>query len=140
MWRAFAVFYCLLATFGAVLGGYVLASRPVWTSAIGLSLASVAFVMVLLTAVGLVAYAFKLNAPPYGLWRPLSWIIGVYQLLVSLLSVVRFAQMYSAVPAGSDVGVTNLIWLVLGLALNYFSWLGVWRHGQRMAQQPAPAG
>lgn len=139
MWKAFAVFYCLLATFGVLLGGYIMAGRSVPMSTIGLGLASVAFVMALLTAVGLVAYAFNLNAPPYGLWRPLGWLIGVYQLLVSLLSVVRFAQMFATIPAGSDVGVTNLIWLVLGLALNYFSWLGVWRYGRRMAQQPAQA-
>ncbi|KQX60474.1 MULTISPECIES: hypothetical protein [unclassified Ensifer] len=92
MWKAFAVFYCLLATFGVLLGGYIMAGRSVPMSTIGLGLASVAFVMA-----------------------------------------------FATIPAGSDVGVTNLIWLVLGLALNYFSWLGVWRYGRRMAQQPAQA-
>lgn len=139
MWKAFAVLYCLLATFGMVLGGYLVATRAMLASTIGLGLSSVMFVMVFLITVGLVAYAFKLNVPPYGLWRPLSWLAGVYQLLVSLLSVLRFVKMFSAAPAGSDLGVTNLIWLILILALNYFSWLGVWRYGQRMAQQPAQA-
>ena len=45
MWKAFAVFYCLLATFGVLLGGYIMAGRSVPMSTIGLGLASVAFVM-----------------------------------------------------------------------------------------------
>ncbi|KSV92406.1 hypothetical protein [Sinorhizobium sp. GL28] len=47
--------------------------------------------------------------------------------------------MVSALPIGSHGGVSTFLWLALSLLLNYFSWLGVWRYGRRVSQQPARA-
>ncbi|WP_077960616.1 hypothetical protein [Ensifer adhaerens] len=127
MWKAFAIFYVLSLAFGLVIGATLLLG--LWDEmAYGIKiLGSVSLVMALATAIGLVAYAFNLHVPPFGLWRPYSWFLGILLGALSVISVVRFAAQYE----GGDDLVT-LLWLSLSLLVNYFSWLGVWRYGRRM--------
>ncbi|HEV7323096.1 MAG TPA: hypothetical protein VGO04_31210 [Ensifer sp.] len=139
MWKAFAVLYCLFLLFGVLLTGYMILHGVVAQSPIVRAIIVPAFVIAGLTAVGLVAYGFNLNAPLPALWRPFSWVLGVWQLAFSLLNIKRALSIISALPAGSDDGVKTMLWLALMLFVNYITWLGVWRYGRRVAQQPAAA-
>lgn len=127
MWKAFAIFYVLSLAFGLVIGATLLLG--LWDEmAYGIKiLGGISLVMALATAVGLVAYAFDLQVPPFGFWRPYSWLLGILLGALSLISVVRFAGQFEG---GDDI--TPLLWLCLSLLVNYFSWLGIWRYGRRV--------
>lgn len=128
MWKAFAIFYVLSLAFGLVIGATLLLG--LWDEmAYGIKiLGSISLVMALATAIGLVAYAFNLQVPPFGFWRPYSWLLGILLAGLSLIGVVRFAGQFEG---GDDL--VNLLWLSLFLLVNYFSWLGVWRYGRRVS-------
>lgn len=127
MWKAFAIFYVLSLTFGLVIGATMLLG--LWDEmAYGIKiLGGISLVTALATAIGLVAYAFNLRVPPFGFWRPYSWLLGILLGGLSLISVVRFAGQFEG---GDDL--TTLLWLCLSLLVNYFSWLGIWRYGRRV--------
>ena len=127
MWKAFAIFYVLSLTFGLVIGATMLLG--LWDEmAYGIKiLGGISLVTALATAIALVAYAFNLRVPPFGFWRPYSWLLGILLGGLSLISVVRFAGQFEG---GDDL--TTLLWLYLSLLVNYFSWLGIWRYGRRV--------
>lgn len=127
MWKVFAVLYVVGLAFGLVFVGYVMMSLGGQLTLASKILGGVSFAMALVTAIGLVAYAFNLHVPPFGLWRPFSWLLGILLGGLSLLSIVRFVAQFE-----SSNGITSLLWFSLSLLVNYFSWLGVWRYGRRM--------
>ncbi|NVD39096.1 hypothetical protein HT585_09540 [Ensifer sp. HO-A22] len=132
MWKIFAVLYSLAFAFGLVFVGYLVAiDALVGLTSLGWIVISASMVMALGTTIGLVAYAFNLNVPPLALWRPFSWLAVVWALFASYTSFTKFLSM-AAGSSGNDL-ITNVLWLSLALAINYFSWLGVWRYGRRVS-------
>ncbi|OOG61896.1 hypothetical protein B0E45_32035 [Sinorhizobium sp. A49] len=132
MWKVFAVLYSLLVAFGMVFVGYLIATGALSRlTPVGWATVYTSFFMVLGTTIGLVAYAFNLNVPPIALWRPFSWLAGAWALYASYTT---FAKVVSVVAGSSgDAIITNILWLSFALAVNYFSWLGVWRYGRRVS-------
>lgn len=138
MWKIFAVLYSLAFVFGLVFIGYLIASGALLgVSSVGWIMIYTSLFMALGTTIGLVGYAFKLNVPPLALWRPFSWLTGVWALLASYTSFTKFLSV-AASSSGND-HITNVLWLSLALAIHCFSWLGVWRYGRRVSRQGAPA-
>ncbi|MBV7517373.1 hypothetical protein [Ensifer sp. ENS12] len=127
MWKAFAVLYVLGLVFCLVIAANLLLSSWGQMSLAIVILGGVSTAIATLAAIGLVAYAFNLQLPPFGLWRPYSWLLGILLGGLSLISVVQFVARFER----SD-DLTSLLWLSLSLLVNYFSWLGVWRYGRRM--------
>ncbi len=138
MWKIFAVLYSLAFAFSLVVVGYLIALDALaGMTSLGWIVISASMVMALGTAIGLTAYAFNLNVPPAELWRPFSWLAGAWALFASFISFTKFLSA-AAVSSGNDL-ITSVLGLLLMLAVHGFSWLGVWRYGQRVSRQGAPA-
>jgi hypothetical protein len=132
MWKIFAVLYSLAFAFGLVFIGYLAAiGALLGLSSIGWIMIYTSMFMALGTTIGLVAYAFNLNVPPLALWRPFSWLAGVWAFFASYTSFTKFLSV-AAGSSGNDL-ITNVLWLSLALAIHGFSWLGVWRYGRRVS-------
>lgn len=127
-WKAFAVLYILGLTFGLIVGANILLSSGAQLTLAIQILGGVSLLLGAVTAIGLVAYAFNLHVTFFGLWRPFGWLLGILLGGLSLLGVVQFVIRFEG-----HEDLTSLLWLSLSLLVNYFSWLGVWRHGRRMA-------
>lgn len=139
MWKLFAILYSVLLVISVLLIGFLILSGAIPASTFRGALLGVISIMAVLTNIGLIAYAFGLNVPPLAIWRPFSWLLGAWQVVFSLLSITRSVSVITALPTGSYIGVSTILWLVLSLLINYFSWLAVWRYGQRVSRQPARA-
>ncbi|OCP17714.1 hypothetical protein BC361_09825 [Ensifer sp. LC54] len=128
MWKVFAVLYSLAFAIGLVFAGYVMLSLGVQLTSSTKIIGGAIMAMTLVTAIGLVAYAFNLHVPPFGFWRPFGWLLGIALGCLSLLNIVRFVGLLE----GGD-NFTSLLWISMSLLVNYFSWLGVWRYGRRLS-------
>ncbi|HEV7307624.1 hypothetical protein [Ensifer sp.] len=135
MWKMFAVIYGV----GFVLGLIVIANLLLANPELQLTLAFAGLIcagvaIAFLTLIGLLAYAFNLTVRPIALWRPFGRLLAIWLAGVSLVGAVNLMPQ----PSG-QAGIASMLWLLLALLVNYFSWLGVWRYARRVAQQPARA-
>lgn len=126
MWKAFAILYVFGLAFGLVIAATLMLGAWEEMALAAKILGGVSTAMATLTAIGLVAYAFNLHVPAFGLWRPYSWLLGILLGGLSVIGVVRFVAQFER---GDDL--ISLLWLSLSLLVNYFSWLGIWRYGRR---------
>lgn len=87
--------------------------------------------------IGVFAYAFDLRIPPLSFWRPFSWVLACWYLYTSGAKAWDLVTLVTSPQPGDEGLLSASLGLLLLLLLNYFGWLGVWRYGRRIAQQPA---
>jgi len=140
MWKAFAVLYGLIFIFLLSLAFVTLPPEIArQLSSADRALFYVGLVVEFAVTIGLFAYAFDLKIPPFPLWRPFSWFLAGWCLYTSLAKVWDLVSLITAPQGGDESLLSGFFGLLLLLLLNYFGWLGVWRYGQRVSQQPARA-
>lgn len=140
MWKAFAVLYGLILIFLLSLAFVTLPPEIArQLSSADRALFYVGLVVEFAVTIGLFAYAFDLKIPPFSLWRPFSWFLAGWCVYTSLVKVWDLVTLITSPQPGDEGLISGFLGLLLLLLLNYFGWLGVWRYGQRVSQQPARA-
>ncbi|MBD9647689.1 hypothetical protein IB267_04900 [Ensifer sp. ENS09] len=67
-------------------------------------------------------------------WRPFSWVLACWYLYTS---GAKAWDLVTSPQPGDEGLLSASLGLLFLLLLNYFGWLGVWRYGRSIAQQPA---
>ena len=141
MWKAFAVLYGLLFIF--MLSSAFVTLPPeiaVQLSSADRALFYAGLAVEFAAMIGVFAYAFGLRVPPLSFWRPFSWVLACWCLYTSLANAWDLITLVTNPQPGDEGLISASLGLLFLLLLNYFGWLGVWRYGHRVAQQPAAMG
>jgi len=138
MWKAFAVLYGLIFVFVLSLAFVTLPPEiAVQLSSADRALFYAGLAVEFAAMIGIFAYAFDLRVPPLSFWRPFSWVLACWCLYTSLADAWDLVTLITSPQPGDEGLLSASFGLLFLLLLNYFGWLGVWRYGRRIAQQPA---